>query len=60
MQVLNIELPMASELPYDRYELARSVESILEILMALDEEAVEKWIREKHPIGINFQQRIAR
>jgi hypothetical protein len=54
MQVLNIELPMTGELPYNRYELARSVEGILEILMALDEEAVEKWIREKYPIGIGL------
>ena len=48
MEALNVELPIVSQTPP---ELSRSIEGILEILIALDEGAVRSWIREKYPIA---------
>jgi len=42
--------------PSDQIELQNSIESILEILMALNEDIVIKWIKGKYPHGIGLYE----
>ena len=45
--------------PSNQIELQNSIESILEILMALNEEIVKRWIKAKYPHGIGLYETIA-
>jgi hypothetical protein len=54
MGFLNVELPVDGQPPYNLFEISKAIGEILEVLIALDEEAVEKWIREKYPNGIGI------
>jgi hypothetical protein len=40
--------------PFNQVELSKAIGGILDILMALDEETVVKWIKDKHPCGIGL------
>lgn len=52
MVVIN---PLLDEIkPFSRVELTKEIEGILDILMALDEETVVKWVKDKHPCGIGL------
>ena len=57
MQLPNLELSVFDP-DSDQFELRKSIESILEIMMALNEEIVKKWIKEKYPNGIGLYETV--